>query len=121
MTPHAALCSALVGTLLVPSLGSAQGGMSNAQFIKPALLGVGSKTGGCRFESCRACSNVKRRSELRHDQLLTRRIDFRQCRRQCRIRTLTLPCSPSQPLPVQRSLRNALMEKPPSRTIPPIV
>ncbi len=40
MTPHAALCSALVGTLLVPSLGSAQGGMSKAQFIKLAESGA---------------------------------------------------------------------------------
>ncbi len=40
MTPHSALCTALVGTLLVPSLGRAQGGISNAQFIKLAESGA---------------------------------------------------------------------------------
>jgi hypothetical protein len=40
MTPHSVLCGVLVGTLLVPSLGRAQGGMSNAQFIKRAENGA---------------------------------------------------------------------------------
>jgi len=40
MTPHSVLCGVLVGTLLVPSLGRAQGGMSNAQFIKRAESGA---------------------------------------------------------------------------------
>src|SRR5260370_7291665 len=40
MTPPSVLCGVLVGTLLVPSLGRAQGGMSNAQFIKRAENGA---------------------------------------------------------------------------------
>src|SRR5260370_39098350 len=40
MTPPSGLCGVLVGRLLVPSLGRAQGGMSNAQFIKRAENGA---------------------------------------------------------------------------------